>query len=133
MIKRKMFITLLALNCTWLMANPIDEMFDYYQQAGVTTVDSQKGRLLWTQAFITEKSNGEERSCASCHGSNVTQSGEHVRTSKVIEPMAKSINTKRYTDTKKIKKWFKRNCKWTLGRECSAQEQADILKYLITQ
>ncbi len=114
-------------------ANPIDEMFDAYQQAGVTSIDPQQGKALWNKPFITEKSKGKKRSCASCHGLDVTQSGEHLRTGKVIEPMAKSVNDNRFTDSKKIKKWFKRNCKWTLGRECSEQEQANILKYLITQ
>ncbi|MEA3244387.1 MAG: DUF1924 domain-containing protein, partial [Pseudomonadota bacterium] len=33
-------------------------------------------------------------------------------------------------DGKKIEKWFKRNCKWTLGRECTAQEKADFLAYI---
>jgi len=116
-----------------IQANPLDEMFDAYQQSGVRTIDSEQGKSLWNEAFITEKSKDKERSCANCHGSDVTKKGEHLRTGKVIEPMAKSVNAKRYTNTKKIKKWFKRNCKWTLGRECSAQEQADILKYLITQ
>ncbi|MFK5970948.1 MAG: DUF1924 domain-containing protein [Candidatus Marithrix sp.] len=31
-----------------------------------------------------------------------------------------------------IRKWFKRNCKWTLGRECNAQEKGDILKFIQT-
>ncbi len=116
-----------------IQANPIDEMFDAYQQAGVASIDPQQGKALWNKPFITEKSKGKRRSCASCHGLDVTQSGEHLRTGKVIEAMAKSVNGKRFTDSKKIKKWFKRNCKWTLGRECSTQEQADILKFLITQ
>ena len=34
---------------------------------------------------------------------------------------------------KKIEKWFKRNCKEAWGRECTAQEKADFLTYLITQ
>ncbi len=125
-----LFAVLFAKN---IQANPLDEMFDTYLQAGVTSFDSERGKTLWNKTFITEKSKGKQRSCASCHGSDVTQKGEHLRTGKVIEPMAKSVNDKRFTDSKKIKKWFKRNCKWTLGRECSAQEQADILKFLITQ
>jgi hypothetical protein len=131
----KIFIIVLLalLSSNGIQANPVDEMFGAYQQAGVISTDGEQGKALWNKAFITEKSKGKERSCASCHGSNVRQNGEHIRTGKIIEPMATSVNAKRFTDTKKIKKWFKRNCKWTLGRECSAQEQADILKYLITQ
>lgn len=44
--------------------------------------------------------------------------------------MAPSANPERLTDVRKIEKWFKRNCKWTLGRECSAQEKTDLLLYI---
>jgi hypothetical protein len=73
-----------------------------------------------------------ERSCASCHTSDPRNPGKHVTTGKAIKPMAPSVNARRFTDTKKIEKWFKRNCRWTLGRECNAQEKADLLSYLQT-
>jgi hypothetical protein len=44
--------------------------------------------------------------------------------------MAPSVNPERLTDQRKITKWFKRNCKWTLGRECTHREQGDVLAYL---
>jgi hypothetical protein len=44
--------------------------------------------------------------------------------------MSPVVNPDRLTDPKKIKKWFRRNCKWTLGRECTAAEQADVIDYL---
>lgn len=47
--------------------------------------------------------------------------------------MAVSVNSERLSDAKKVKKWFRRNCKWTFGRECSAQEQADIFAWLNSQ
>ncbi|MCP4267412.1 MAG: DUF1924 domain-containing protein, partial [Candidatus Brocadiaceae bacterium] len=65
-----------------------------------------------------------------CHGSDLNQAGKHVRTNKLIKAMAPSANPERYTKVKKIKKWFLRNCKWTLGRECTAQEKGDVLAYL---
>ncbi len=43
--------------------------------------------------------------------------------------MAVSVNPERFTKTKKIKKWFKRNCKWAWGRECTAQEKGNFLTY----
>ena len=57
----------------------------------------------------------------------------HVCTGKSIELMAPSVNPKRLTDSRLIEKWFKRNCKWTLGRECTPQEKGDLLVYLQTQ
>lgn len=36
-----------------------------------------------------------------------------------------------FTDTAKVNKWFRRNCKDVLSRECSAGEKADVLAYLL--
>ncbi|MBP6356968.1 MAG: DUF1924 domain-containing protein, partial [Burkholderiaceae bacterium] len=33
-------------------------------------------------------------------------------------------------DTAKVDKWFARNCKDVLARECNALEKADVLAYL---
>ena len=35
------------------------------------------------------------------------------------------------TDSARVDKWFRRNCKDVLARECSAAEKADVLAYLI--
>ena len=55
------------------------------------------------------------------------------RAGKVIDPMAPSVNSKRLTDAKKINKWLLRNCKWTFGRECTAQEKGNVLLWLSEQ
>ncbi len=89
------------------------------------------GKALWEKKVADE--TGELRSCTDCHGIDITQAGLHVKTKKSIEPMAKSVTTDRYEDPKKIAKWFKRNCKWTWGRECTASEQQNILDYLTSQ
>ena len=64
------------------------------------------------------------------HSADLTSTGKHVRTGKKIKPLAPSVNPKRLTDTKKIEKWFKRNCKWTLGRECTPQEKGNVLAFI---
>ncbi|HHO68464.1 MAG TPA: DUF1924 domain-containing protein [Gammaproteobacteria bacterium] len=69
------------------------------------------------------------RDCSQCHGDGLRRAGRHQRTRKPIDPMAPSVNPKRFTDLKKVEKWFRRNCKWTWGRECNAQEKADILQW----
>ncbi|MBC8268979.1 MAG: DUF1924 domain-containing protein [Rhodospirillaceae bacterium] len=71
-------------------------------------------------------------SCTSCHGTTPFATGE-TRAGKVIEPMAVSKNPGRYTDTEKVDKWFFRNCRSVLGRECTAQEKGDYLTYMISQ
>ena len=97
-----------------------------YRQQGIDQFDAQNGQQLWYSTV-------NDRSCTSCHRDNPANAGKHVKTGKVIQPMALSVNNERYQDPKKIEKWFLRNCKWTFGRECSAQEKADILSWLANQ
>jgi len=71
--------------------------------------------------------------CHACHGADPRQSGKHVVTGKTIAPMAVSANPERFTDEAKIEKWFRRNCKEVVGRECTAAEKADFLAWLVHQ
>jgi hypothetical protein len=95
--------------------------------APAVQADAERGQQLWSQQF---KVDGQTRSCTTCHGAGPREAGKHQRTGKTIEPMSPAVNPERLTDPKKMQKWFKRNCKWTLGRECTAQEQADVIDYL---
>jgi hypothetical protein len=47
--------------------------------------------------------------------------------------MAPSVNPKRLTNQAKIEKWLLRNCRWTLGRECTAEEKANFISFIKTQ
>lgn len=71
-------------------------------------------------------------SCSSCHTVNPAAEGKHAETGKLIKPLAPAANAERFTDMKKVKKWFKRNCSDVLDRECTAQEKGDVLAYLLT-
>ncbi len=102
-----------------------------YRVQGAKDFSAERGKLLWNKEV--SNTDGSSRSCSGCHGTDLTQEGKHLKTKRPIQPMAASVNQKRYTDTKKIEKWFARNCKWTWGRECSAQEKGDFLEYLIAQ
>ena len=106
--------------------NVVDEQLQFYQQQGASGADPQNGRSLWSSSSGT-------RSCSSCHGVSLKQPGKHIKTGKSIKPMAPSVNSERYQDSKKIEKWFLRNCKWTFGRECDVQEKSNILAWLNTQ
>ncbi len=55
---------------------------------------------------------------------------DDIKTGKVIKPMAASKNPERFQDSKKVEKWFLRNCKWTFGRQCTVQEKIDTLSWL---
>ena len=107
----------------------IDTLLQTYASQGVTEVDAEQGKHLWQKKFQSNSAYAERR-CASCHTEDLTAPGKHIKTGKLIEPMASSVNPQRLTDNKKIEKWFKRNCKWTMGRECTVQEKADFLLYL---
>ncbi|WP_455200075.1 DUF1924 domain-containing protein [Kaarinaea lacus] len=110
----------------------VNDLIAEYQQRGAQQPDAEKARMLWTQKF-RDKKGEKNRSCASCHTDNLRSAGKHVRTGKVVQPLAPSINSERLTDAGKVEKWFKRNCKWTFGRECSLQEKSDFLSYIFSQ
>jgi len=109
-----------------LASDAVLNRLENYQQQGAEAPNAERGKAFW----ITEN-NG--RACAQCHGADVTRPGKHVRTSKPIEPMAPSVNPSRLSDEKTIEKWLLRNCKWTLGRECTIQEKADVITWLSQQ
>jgi hypothetical protein len=107
----------------------VNTLIQTYVTQGAASANAEQGKQLWIKSF---KGKGEfsDRSCSSCHTQDLSGPGKHIKTKKVIKPMAPSINPQRFTKVKKINKWFKRNCKWTLGRECTAQEKANILAYI---
>ena len=107
-----------------------DTLLAKYKSEGAGKADPAKAKLDWTREVAVD---GEKMSCATCHGSDFSKSGKHHRTGKVIEPMSMKVNAERYTDVKKIEKWFKRNCKDAWGRECTVQEKADFLTFLLAQ
>ncbi len=100
-----------------------------YKSQGVGPFSRQAGERLWLSVHAA-KDKGPERSCSDCHGSDLKQSGKHLRTGKPIKPMAPTVNAERLTDRKKMEKWFKRNCKWTFGRECTPQEKGDLILFI---
>ena len=108
-----------------------DALLAQYKAAGVTKIDTAKAKRDWTKEVKNEE--GETSSCSTCHGTDLTKAGSHEKTKKVIEPMSHKVNAERITEEKKIEKWFKRNCKEVWSRECTVQEKADFLSYLISQ
>jgi cytochrome c len=104
--------------------SPAQQLNHWTAQAGAPA-KADRGQALFNQR------QGGEWSCASCHGTPPTGQGKHASTGKAIAPLAPAFNAKAFTDTAKVDKWFKRNCKDVLSRECSAQEKADVLAYLV--
>jgi len=103
--------------------------FAQFSAQGAGNFSAAQGKTNWNTVVVSKE--GEKRACVTCHGTDPKKSGQHATTQKTIEPMASSVNPERFTDVKKMEKWFKRNCEWTWSRECTAQEKGDILKYLM--
>jgi cytochrome c553 len=105
-------------------ASPQDTLQQYEASSGPAS--AQRG-----QQFFTSK-HGREWSCASCHSAVPNKTTQHIVTGKTILPLAPAANDKRFTDAAKSEKWFKRNCKDVLARECTSQEKVDIIAWLLT-
>jgi hypothetical protein len=127
-MKPVIFITLL-MAAGVVQANALDNTIETLKASGAGPFSAERGEKAWQRTVVNEKS-AKPRSCGDCHGDDLGKPGKHIKTGKRIEPMAPTINPKRLSDGKKIKKWFKRNCQWTWGRECTAQEKGDLLLFL---
>jgi len=120
---------LLALACTLPLAHAADTtaalQMQRWSDAAGAPASAERGR-----AFFTSR-HGGEWSCASCHGNPPTTAMRHASTGKTITPFAPMFNPERFTDTAKVDKWFRRNCKDVASRECTAAEKADMLAWLL--
>lgn len=102
------------------------------QAYGAGPFDPLTGEAAWVQEH-RPVGDARPRSCSTCHGADLTRPGRHVKTGKSIEPLAVSVNPVRLTDANKVEKWLRRNCRWTLGRECTTREKGDFLRYISNQ
>ncbi len=108
-----------------MAATPIELLKEY------ATASGQQARPEKGQEFFNT-THGKEWSCSTCHTKQPTAEGQHASTRKVISPLAPAANAKRFTDSAKTEKWFRRNCNDVLGRECTFSEKADVLSWLIS-
>lgn len=121
---------LLALACTLSPAHAAGDtdaqaQLQRWSTAAGAPANAERGRVFFTSR------HGGEWSCASCHGSVPTMPARHASTGKTVAPLAPAFNPERFTDTAKSDKWFRRNCKDVLSRECTAAEKADVLAWLV--
>jgi len=116
-----------------LRAGELNELINHYaalaktQDALFDGFDVGRGKSL----YITKSLDGKKDtpSCTTCHTNDPTKVGE-TRAGKTIDPMAASASPQRYQSLKKAEKWFRRNCKSVLGRECTVTEKGDFLIYM---
>lgn len=100
------------------------------EDAGFAGFSGERGQALFSATFTTGKP--ETPSCTSCHTTSPQNTGE-TRAGKPIEPIAVSKTPDRFTDPDKVEKWFRRNCRSVLGRECTALEKGDFITYMMSQ
>lgn len=131
-MKKFLVLVILFFVANTVMAETaIEQAFAIYKGKENLTFSAERGKEKWNTKVKAK--DGKMRDCNSCHGSDFTKPGKHVRTGKKIDPMSPKVNKERFTELKKIKKWFKRNCKWMYARECTNQEKGDFLLFLSQQ
>ncbi|WP_371323513.1 DUF1924 domain-containing protein [Dechloromonas sp. ZY10] len=112
-------------------ATPNPLLARYQQEAQAVqpgfTASARRGERWFNQDFANTP---QLPSCTTCHTQQPTQPGRHAITGKAIKPLAPAANPERFGDPAKVEKWFGRNCREVVGRDCSAAEKADLLAYL---
>lgn len=98
--------------------------------AAFTGFSVERGAALF--AAVTGTSRDGTPSCTTCHGPTPKAKGE-TRAGKSIDPLALSLSPDRFTDPEKVAKWFGRNCRGVLGRDCTAVEKGDLLTYFMAE
>jgi mono/diheme cytochrome c family protein len=85
--------------------------------------------------FRATQAGGDPKTpaCAACHTDNPKLPGQNAKTGKPIEPMAVSANPARFTNKDDVEKWFRRNCKEVVGRECTPLEKGDFITFMASQ
>ena len=97
---------------------------------GFAGFSASRGETLSLTIFAQGKP--DTPACTTCHTNSPFKMGE-TRAGKPIEPMAVSATPDRYTDPRKVAKWFRRNCKSVLGRVCTTVEKGDFLTFMISK
>jgi len=89
---------------------------------------AKRGEQIFTTSHIGKR--GEPISCTSCHSLNLKNKGKNVHTNKVLEPLAPSVNTKRLSEVKNVKKWLRRNFNDVYKKEGTALQKGDVLYFI---
>ena len=130
-MNRLIFLTLLIGGGALAAGSAVPGMMAGYTAAGAGPADANRGAAMWTAEHPSPE-GGAARSCTSCHPVDHSKAGKHAKTGELITALSPRVDSQRLSDPLEIEKWFGRNCKWTLGRECTPQEKADFLAFIDT-
>ena len=129
----KLIITLLSLFSISFASVADEYLTTLAKQAKVENpkfagFDAKRGEAVFTSKHIGKK--GKEISCASCHGDDLNKASKNYFTTKEIEPLSPKANPKRFSDTKTIEKWIRRNFNDVYNREGTTLEKGDVVTYI---
>lgn len=86
-----------------------------------------EGRRIYLEEHVQD---GQKVSCATCHTPSPRAQGRSPA-GQVVDPLSPAVNPDRFTNPADVEKWFKRNCKQVLGRECTAEEKGHFVTYVL--
>jgi cytochrome c553 len=124
---------LLLLSGYWAGSASAGEVLDRYSAEAARaspgfTPSAARGQALFARNWTASASLPR---CTTCHGGDPRLPGKHAITGKTIKAMHPAVEPARLSDLAKTEKWFRRNCREVVGRECSAGEKADVVTYLM--
>lgn len=102
--------------------------------AGPTVAE---GKAFFNREVIQFKGDrnnpGKAIACASCHTANPADAGKHIVTGKAIRPLSPAVNAKRFSSLADVEKKFSKHCNEVVGSDCTPQEKASYITYLLTE
>jgi mono/diheme cytochrome c family protein len=134
--RRTAFALIITTSTIALAASGQDAVLSRYAQLAKTSDDkfvdfsADRGKAFYLA--VHSEGSSETPSCSTCHTQDPRNMGQ-TRAGKDIAPMAVSKTPDRFTDFEKTEKWFGRNCKSVLGRECTPIEKGDFISFLSSQ
>lgn len=90
---------------------------------------AEAGKTFYTRKIVVK---GKEISCSSCHTENPAAEGKNVETGKSIKALSPVSNPARFSNLDKVEENFTKHCIDVRGKDCSAQEKADYITYLLS-
>ncbi len=93
------------------------------------TISAEAGRAFYVKKVEVK---GKDLSCAACHTDNPANIGKHNESGKPIKPMAPSVNPQRFSNINKSAVGFTKHCRDLYGKDCSAEDKANFVTYLLT-
>ncbi|MDD2934197.1 MAG: DUF1924 domain-containing protein [Methylotenera sp.] len=107
------------------------------QDSSYTEPSAGEGKIFFNRKVIQfkgdRKSPGKPLSCASCHTENPADNGKHIVTGKKIKPLSPTVNPKRFDDIDHVEKQFAKHCNEIIGSDCTPQEKASYIAFLIEE